>query len=92
MKLSAGSWDRGAGAQLVQAGPYARFGYRQGAISEPGLDGALHPVFVNDQAGPNASTRGFVTTACYGFTPDDPTNSNDPSDTIAKFQAAGRSV
>ncbi len=92
MKLSAGSWDRGAGAQLVQAGPYARFGYRQGAISEPGLDGALHPVFVNDQAAPNASTRGFVTTACYGFTPDDPTNSNDPSQTIARFQAAGRSV
>ena len=35
------------------------------------------------------------TTACYGFTPDDPTNptkGTDPSQTIARFQAAGRSV
>jgi len=91
-KLRTGSWDRTAGGALVQAGPYARFGYRQGAISEPGLDGALHPVMINDQAAPNASTQGSVTTACYGFTPDDPTNSNDPSQTMAKFQAAGRSV
>jgi Concanavalin A-like lectin/glucanases superfamily len=91
-KLRTGSWDGTAGAAAVQAGPYARFGYRQGAISEPGLDGALHPVIVNDQAAPNANSRGLVTTACYGFTPDDPTNTNDPSQTIAKFQAAGRSV
>ena len=91
-KLRTGSWDRTAGAAVVQAGPYARFGYRQGAISEPGLDGALHPVIVNDQAAPNANSRGLVTTACYGFTPDDPTNTNDPSQTINKFQAASRSV
>lgn len=91
-KLRAGSWDRTAGGALVGAGPYTRFGCRQGAISEPGLDGAAHPVIVNDQAGSNASSRGLVTTACYGFTPDDPTNTNDPSQTIARFQAAGRSV
>jgi hypothetical protein len=91
-KLRTGSWERTAGGALVQAGPYARFGYRQGAISEPGLDTALHPVIVNDQLAPNANARGMVTTACYGFTPDDPTSSNDPSQTIAKFQAAGRSV
>jgi hypothetical protein len=91
-KLRTGSWDRTTGGALVGTGPYTRFGYRQGAISEPGLDGASHPVIVNDQAGPNANSRGLVTTACYGFTPDDPTNTNDPSQTIAKFQAAGRSV
>jgi hypothetical protein len=91
-KLRTGSWDRTAGAAVVQAGPYARFGYRQGAISEPGLDGALHPVIVNDQIAAGSSTQGLVTTACYGFTPDDPTNTNDPSQTIAKFQAAVRSV
>ncbi len=83
-RLRAGSWDRTAGAAGVPSGPYARFGYRQGAISERGLDGALHPVIVND--------TGLLTTACYGFTPDDPTHTNDPSQTIAKFQAAGRSV
>jgi hypothetical protein len=52
-------------------------------------------VFVNDDAPANASTRGRVTTACYGFKPDDPVNPNnpsDPSDTVAKFQAAGRTV
>jgi Concanavalin A-like lectin/glucanases superfamily len=83
-KLRAGSWDRAAGAARIQSGPYAMFGYRQGAISERGLDGALHPVIVNDS--------GLLTSVCYGFTPDDPTHSNDPSQTIAKFQAAGRSV
>jgi hypothetical protein len=83
-RLRTGSWDRTAGAARVQSGPYARFGYRQGAISERGLDGALHPVIVNDS--------GLLTTACYGLTPDDPTHTNDPSLTIANFQAAGRSV
>ena len=88
-KLRSGSWDRAAGGERVD-GAYARFGYRQGAISEPGLDGALYPVLVNDHAGDSA--RGLVTTACCGFVPDDPNNTNDPSQTIAKFQAAGRTV
>jgi Concanavalin A-like lectin/glucanases superfamily len=83
-RLRAGSWDRTAGGARIQSGPYARFGYRQGAISERGLDGAMHPVIVNDS--------GLLTTACYGFTPDDLTHTNNPSQTIAKFQAAGRSV
>ena len=38
-RLRTGAWDRGTGGALVRNGPYARFGYRQGAISEPGLDG-----------------------------------------------------
>jgi hypothetical protein len=88
-KLKTGAWDRTAGGAPILAGPYTRFGYRQGAISEPGLDAALHPVLVNDGV---ANDGGLVTTACYGFTPDDTTNSNDPSQTITKFQAAGRSV
>ena len=36
------------GRRRSTTGPYPRFGYRQGAISEPGLDGALHPVLLND--------------------------------------------
>jgi hypothetical protein len=88
-KLKSGAWDRTAGGASLLIGPYARFGYRQGAISQLGLDGVLHPVLVNDGV---ANAGGLVTTACYGFTPDDPTNSNDPSQTITKFQAAGRSV
>lgn len=83
-RLRAGSWDRTAGGARIQSGPYARFRYRQGAISERGLDGALYPVIVND--------GGLLTTACYGFTPDDPTHTNNPAQTIARFQAAGRSV
>ena len=89
-RLNSGAWDRGAGGALVAAGPYSRFGYRQGAIGARGLDGALHPVLVNDQA-PHP-VRGRVTTACYGFAPTDPTNTNNPAQTIAAFQAAGRSV
>ncbi len=83
-RLRAGSWDRTVGGVQIQSGPYARFGYRQGAIGERGLDGAMHPVIVND--------AGLLTTACYGFTPDDSTHTSNPSQTIAKFQAAGRSV
>jgi hypothetical protein len=90
-QLRSGAWNRSSGGAPV-SGPYARFGYRQGAISVPGLDNKLHSVLVNDQASIDPSVRGMLTTACYGFTPDDPTNSNDPAQTISKFQAAGRSV
>ena len=81
---------RSAGGLPVATGPYMRFGYRQGAISEPGLDGALHPVIINDSS-PITATSGLVTTACYGFAPADAANTN-PVNTIARFQAAGRSV
>ena len=81
---------------MVRNGPYARFGYRQGAISEPGLDGTQQPVIVNDLVFFGTGQQGgLMTTACYGFTPDDPTNptkGTDPSQTIDRFQAAGRSV
>jgi hypothetical protein len=89
-KLSSGAWDQSAGGAPVAAGPYARFGYRQGAIQEPGLDGALHPVLVNDQA-PGAA-RGRVTTACYGFAPPDAANVASPTQTINAFQAVGRTA
>ncbi len=89
-QLNSGTWNEALGSTLVVAGPYARFGYRQGAISQPGLDGSLQPVLVNDQS--PAPVQGRVTTACYGFVPTDSTNSNDPSQTIAKFTAAGRSA
>ena len=95
-RLRTGAWDRSAGGALVRNGPYARFGYRQGAISEPGLDGTQQPVIVNDLVFFGTGQQGgLMTTACYGFTPDDPTNptkGTDPSQTIARFQAAGRSV
>ena len=89
--LRKGAWDRSAGGAPV-GGPYARFGYRQGAIRVAGVDKALHPVFVNDQPAIDASARGLMTSACYGFTPDDPTNTNNPGQTIAGFLAVGRSV
>ena len=90
LKLSAGAWNQSAASALVTAGPYARFGYRQGAISEPGLDGALHPVLVNYQSpGP---TQGQVTTACYGFAPLDPASAATPASTIAAFQGFGRTA
>ena len=90
LKLSAGAWNQSAAGALVTAGPYARFGYRQGAISEPGLDGALHPVLLNDQSpGP---TQGQVTTACYGFAPQDPASAATPANTIAAFQGFGRTA
>ena len=90
LKLSSGAWDQNAGGASVAAGTYARFGYRQGAIQEPGLDGAPHPVQVNDQA-PGAA-RGRVTTACYGFAPLDAANVGSPTQTINAFQAAGRTA
>ena len=90
LKLSAGAWNQSAAGALVTAGPYARFGYRQGAISEPGLDGALHPVLLNDESpGP---TQGQVTTACYGFAPKDPASAATPTNTIAAFQGFGRTA
>lgn len=91
-RLQTGAWNRGSGGAVVGMGPYARFGYRQGAISEPGLDGAMHPVMVNDQVAAGTPAEELVTTSCYGFVPDDPSNSNDPAQTIAAFLAAGRPV
>jgi Concanavalin A-like lectin/glucanases superfamily len=90
LKLSSGAWDHSAGGAPVAAGPYARFGYRQGAIQEPGFDGAPHAVLVNDQV-PGAA-RGRITTACYGFAPPDAANVASPTQTINAFQAAGRTA
>jgi hypothetical protein len=84
--LNAGLWDRTLGGAKVIAGPYTRFGYRQGAISLPGLTGVAQPVLVNDANTIDASVRGRITTACYGFTP------TDLNQTIATFQQNGRSV
>ena len=89
-QLNNGTWNKALGTTQVATGPYARFGYRQGAISEPGLDGTLQPVMVNDQS--SGPLQGWVTTACYGFIPTDTTNSNNPSQTVAAFIAAGRSA
>lgn len=80
--LRTGQWDRTQGAARVTAGPYARYGYRQGAILLP----ALEPVLVNDAAAIDPRSRGMVTTACYGFVPADLTQ------TINTLTAAGRSV
>jgi hypothetical protein len=90
LKLSAGAWNQSAVGAPVTTGPYARFGYRQGAISEPGLDGALHPVLLNDES--PGSTQGQVTTACYGFAPIDPATATTPTNTIAAFQGFGRTA
>ena len=84
-RLRSGAWDRGAGGAPVKVGPYARFGYRQGAISLPGL-GAPQPVMINDGASIGARSRGMVTTACYGFVP------TDLAQTIARFTQAGRTA
>ena len=96
-KLRAGTWSRAGGGAPVKAGPYARFGYLQGAISEPGLTATAtaEPVLVNDLPALDPSLRGRLTTACYGFAPADPANPNNPQDptqTITKFQSARRSV
>jgi hypothetical protein len=86
-QLRGGLWDRTRGGAQVSFGPYARYGYRQGAIMVPGLDGATPaPVSVNDDPAIDEHARGLVTTACYGFIPD------DLDATIASFTAAGRSV
>ncbi|HWE37622.1 MAG TPA: LamG domain-containing protein [Isosphaeraceae bacterium] len=85
-RLITGTWDRTQGTTRVVTGPYARYGYRQGAISLPGLTGAPEPVLVNDQAGVGPTARGLVTSANAGFAPTDlPT-------TIKAFQDAGRTI
>jgi hypothetical protein len=94
-KLRAGNWSRVGGGAPVKAGPYARFGYLQSAISEIGLTGVAAPVLINDLPTLDLTVRGRISTACYGFAPSDPVNPNNPQDpatTITKFQAAGRSV
>ena len=86
-QLRGGLWDRTLGGAPVTFGPYARYGYRQGAIQAPGLDGRTPaPVNVNDDPAINPRSRGLVTTACYGFIPADLTA------TIAAFTQSGRSV
>jgi hypothetical protein len=69
-RLRNGDWDATAGVREVRAGPYLRYGYREGAISVPGPDDAEHPVWVNDEAR-DPTARGLVTTACSGFVPED---------------------
>ena len=94
VQLRAGTWNRALGSAAVLVGPYDRFGYRQGAISEPGLT-STEPVLVNDSTVVDPSARGLLTTACYGFAPSDPTHPtapSDPSQTIATFQAANHTV
>jgi hypothetical protein len=85
-QLRESTWDRTQGGAVVTAGPYTRFGYKQGAIALPGLTRDPQPVFVNDAATISAQARGLLTTACYGFVP------TDLDGTIASLQAAGRSV
>lgn len=83
--LRAGLWDRSQGGAMVRRGPYARYGFRQGALSLPGIDGEAHPVHVNDQDDVGTPAQGRATTACYGFVPE------NLEDTIAAFAAARRS-
>jgi|GEM_PF-3683581 hypothetical protein len=85
-RLRTGQWDRTGGGASIRAGPYMRYGYRQGAISLPGLTGEQQPVMVNDDPAVDVRARGLVTTACYGFPPD------DLAQTIQTLQAAGRTV
>jgi hypothetical protein len=85
-QLRTDTWNRALGGSTVQAGPYTRFRYKQGAISLPGLTGDPQPVLINDANTIPASARGLVTTACYGFVP------NDLAQTITAFQQAGRTV
>ena len=95
VQLRAGTRNRALGSAAVLVGPYDRFGYRQGAISEPGLTSTPEPVLVNDSTVVDPSARGLLTTACYGFAPSDPTHPtapSDPSQTIATFQAANHTV
>jgi len=85
-RLRTGQWDRTQGGAPVRAGPYMRYGYRQGAISLPGLTNEPQPVMINDDPAIDISARGLVTTACYGFTPD------DLAQTVQAFHAAKRTV
>jgi hypothetical protein len=84
-RLRRGDWDARAGEREVRDGPYRRYGYREGAISVPGPDGALYPVWVNDEARDRA-VRGQLTTACVGFRP------NDLAETLHRFADMGRTV
>jgi hypothetical protein len=84
-KLRSGEWEAGSGEREVRFGPYRRYGYEEGAIAEPGPDGQPHGVWVNDESEDLAS-RGQLTTACYGFIPE------DLGPTIDRFKALGRSV
>jgi hypothetical protein len=84
-RLRSGDWDALAGEREVRFGPYRCYGYREGAIEVIGPDGEPHGVWVNDEAeGPAA--RGQITTACYGFVP------QDLEETIERFRTQGRTV
>jgi hypothetical protein len=84
--LRAGAWDNTGGGAVVVNGPYARYGYRQGAIKVADMTGTQGPVFVNDDAGVPVTARGLVTTADAGFIP------TDVASAIARFTAAGRAA
>lgn len=84
-RLRQGDWDAEAGEREVRAGPYRRFGYREGAISVPGPDGVPSPVWVNDEARDRA-VRGQLSTACIGFRP------NELDETLHRFAGLGRTV
>lgn len=84
-RLRSGDWDALAGEREVRFGPYRRYGYREGAIVVAGPDGQPHAVWVNDEADDPAA-RGQLTSACYGFVP------QDLDQTIQRFQAQGRPV
>jgi hypothetical protein len=85
-QLRSGIWDHNHDGAQVHIGPYARYGYRQGAIALSGLSKDVQPVFINDDEGIPAAVRGMLTTACYGFVP------TDLDATIAEFQAVKRPV
>jgi hypothetical protein len=84
-RLRGGDWDAAAGERAVRAGPYRRYGYREGAIEVIGPEGEPHGVWVNDESDDPAG-RGQVTSACYGFVPD------DLQPTIDRLTARGRTV
>jgi len=83
--LRSGDWDARAGEREVRDGPYRRYGYREGAISVPGPDGAPSPVWVNDEAR-DRGLSGRLTTACVGFRPE------DLDETLRRFAEMDRSV
>lgn len=84
-RLRYGNWDVQAGERAVRSGPYCRYGYREGAINVTGPDGQPHAVWVNDEA-ENSAARGQLTSACYGFVP------QDLEKTIERFKARGRTI
>ena len=82
--LRGGLWDRTRGSALVTVGPYARYGYRQGAILVPGSTAKRRRRSLSTTIPRSIpAAAGLVTTACYGFVP------ADLNETIAAFTRAG---